>query len=495
MNNRVCLISFYNAKALGIVYLENALRLAGYEVTVIFFKKFNNICPKAVSTAELDHLCALIKEQNPVAIGLSVMASLYLDTVRQVSRQLRETFPIPIVWGGVTPTMFPKESMDDADFVVRGEGEEALVELVNALNTGQPAFSQIQNLVYRDGDVIHENPLRELQTELDQYGFPTLGGSNKYLIEDDLIKNTDPGIDSYSYELTCSRGCPFACSYCCTINLRRIQTGRGRYVRFREVDKVIEELRIAKSKMKNLKFIRFWDEIFCDDAAWIDEFSARYKKEINLPFEIWGHPLRCDDHLIAKLKMAGLYKVVMGIQSGSPYIRKEVFNRPEKQEEIIAASRVLAKYKVPQVIYDFMLRHPFETHATLRETYDLCLQLALPFELQMHGLNFLPGTDIVQKAIDQNLVSPEEMERMMSAPMQEQYNMHWKREASDPVMNYIYKLIYLTQFPVYRKKLDTLSGDPTSEKNRIKLDKLYKRATYRAKLRYLYRRGVLMLKR
>ena len=481
---------------MGISYLENALSLAGYEVSVIFLKKFNSVTPKAVTQAELQHLCAFIEKQSPILIGLSVMTSLYLDTVQEVSRHLKETFQVPILWGGVYATMFHNASMDWADFVIRGEGEEAIVELCDALKAGKGDFSHIGNLLYRDAaGHVQENSLRPLLTELDQYSASTLARDNKYMIEDGVIKNLDPRADAYSYETTCSRGCHFACSYCCTINLKRIHAGKGPYVRFRSVDKVMEELIHAKGQLKKLKFLRFWDEIFCDNADFVQAFVPRYKQEIGLPFEIWGHPLRCDDALIAKLKEAGLYKVVMGIQSGSPYIRKEIFNRPEKQEDIIAASKVLSKHNIPQVIYDFMLRHPFETHETLMETYELCLALEPPFELQMHGLNFLPGTDIVQKALNQKLVSPEEMEKLMYAPMQEQYDMYWKSETSDPVMNYIYKLIYLTQFPVYRKHLDKLAADTNSAENHRKLNRLYKAATYRAKFRYLYKKAIYFLKR
>jgi len=492
MNNRICLISFYNPSSLGLNYLERALRHAGYDVTLIFLKAFNSINPKPASAEELNHLCSLIKKCDPVAIGFSVMASLYLDVVHQVNKLVKEAFPIPIIWGGVYASMFPEKAMNYADFVIRGEGEEPLVELLDMLNTVNVEFSQIQNLTYRDGEIIHTNPLRKLTADLDKYGPPVLGGGNKYVIENGTLTCIDPKINSHSYETSCSRGCPFACSYCCTINLKRIYAGNGQYVRFRSVEKVMEELIIAKQKNRKLKFIRFWDEIFSNDAVWIDAFVELYKKKINLPFEIWCHPLKCDDAIIAKLKIAGLYKVVMGIQSGSPYIRKEVFNRPETQDAIIAASKVLAKNKVPQVVYDFMLRHPFETKETLKETYELCKMLALPFELQLHGLNFLPGTDIVAKAQSQNLVCADAMKKLMYAPMQKQFNTYWKNETGNHEMNYIYKLIYLTQFPSYRKKLDKMADDFNSKDGRAKIDKLYKTGTYHAKLRYLHKRGLLV---
>ena len=87
----------------------------------------------------------------------------------------------------------------------------------------------------------------------------------------------------------------------------------------------------------------------------------------------------------------------------------------------VITSKTLADCKVPQVNYDFMLQHPFETVEDIKETYELCMSLKPPFELQLHGLNFLPGTDIVDMAIKMNILNTEELEKIMYSPIQEQY--------------------------------------------------------------------------
>jgi len=485
VTKNIVLISFYNPKSLGLRSLESALALAGFDVTIVYFKNFNSVSPKLPTAKEFEHLKELIEQKNPFLIGFSVMTSLYLETVEHVSTELRKHFKIPMVWGGVYATMFYKKCMDFTDFVIRSEGEEAIIELANALQAGDTNYSKIKNLAYRceEGFVL-ENELRHLLVDLDAYGLPNIGGNNKYLIEENKIVNIDPIVNSYSYEMSCSRGCLFGCSYCCAINLKQINASKGAYVRFREVDHVIDELLIAKKSIKKLKFIRFWDEIFAYDKDWVDAFIDRYKREIKLPFEIWAHPLKCNEELIEKLCRIGLYKVVMGIQSGSPYIRKEIFNRHETQEQIIEASNILSRCGVPQVIYDFMLRHPFETKETLMETYELCKNLAGPFELQLHGLNFLPGTNIVKKALDMNLVSKEVMEHLMYAPMQEQYERYWQNDNKSEEMNHIYKMIYLTQYPVFKGQLE-------KGKN---LNNLYKMAEKMTKMRYVYKKGVLVIK-
>ena len=482
MGKNVLLIGFYNEKALGVRYLSNALNTNGYNAHILYFKEFNSVNPSKASKKELDLLENLINEIKPSYIGLSVMSSLYLESVYLVNDRIREKFNVPIIWGGVYSTLFPEETLKYGDYVVQGEGELPLIELLNSLEEGKDP-SHIENVVlHNEQKQLIKNSLRPLVQELDKLGYPKIGGDNVYFIHNDEIAYGDPQTKGFTYELTASRGCPFACSYCSSVNLKRTYAGKGKYVRFRSVDSVMHELKEAKSSIKNLKVIHFWDEIFSDEEGWIEEFKERYKNEIGIPFKIWGHPLKINERIINNLVEAGLYQIVVGIQSGSSRIRKEIFHRKESQEEIINASRILSKCKVPKVIYDFMLQHPFETLEDLKETYKLCLQLEPPFELQLHGLNFLPGTDIIDKAIEANLLSEEELNKIMYSSIQEQYDMYWGPAAVNQLNENStwVALTYLTQFPKLRPMVEKLAADVekgNKENVVVRLQKFMKQVT------------------
>lgn len=461
MGKDVLLIGFYNEKALGVRYLANALNTKGYNAHILYFKEFNSISPSKASEKELDLLKDLISKIKPSYIGLSVMSSLYLESVYLVNNKIREESDIPIIWGGVYSTLFPEKALEYGDYVIQGEGELSLVELLDTLEEGKDP-SKIGNLMVNNKEEgLINNPPRALTQDLDTLGYPKIGGDNVYFIHNNEISYEDPQIKGFTYELTASRGCPYACSYCSSVNLKRIYAGKGTYVRFRSVDNVMEELKEAKATIKNLRVVHFWDEIFSDEEGWIEEFKERYKKEIGIPFKIWGHPLKINERIISNLVDAGLYQIVVGIQSGSVRVRKDIFHRTETQEEIIESSRVLSKCKVPKVIYDFMLQHPFETLEDLKETYKLCLKLEPPFELQLHGLNFLPGTDIVDKAIDAGLLSEEELDKIMYSSIQEQYDMYWGPAAVNQLnedSTWI-ALIYLTQFTSLRSRVIKLAAE------------------------------------
>ena len=105
--NQVMLVAFYNKKALGVRYLETALKDGGYQVRSVFYKDFNSVRPTKTTERELALLKTDIAEKKPLFIGLSVMSSMYLETVDQMIAMIRASFDIPIVCGGAFATMFP----------------------------------------------------------------------------------------------------------------------------------------------------------------------------------------------------------------------------------------------------------------------------------------------------------------------------------------------------------------------------------------------------
>ena len=495
-NIRVLLVGFYNEKALGVRYLANAIEEHGYEPHVLFFKGFNSIEPSKATEKELEMLKELIEEIKPCFIGLSVMSSLYLETIHLVNETIKKHFDIPVAWGGVFATLMPEKAVHECDFVMRGEGEKTIVELLDALQKGE-SYEAIQNLAYLNaqGEMVC-NEIRPLEQDIDLYGYPSIGADHMYLIHGDKIHRGDPQLHSFTYELNASRGCPFSCSYCSAINLRRLYKGKGRYVRFRTVESVMNELHEAKKKIPKLRVIHFWDEIFSDEEGWVEEFARRYKKEIGIPFRIWGHPMKVDKKIIAHLVDAGLHQIVVGVQSGSISVRKDTFHRPETQEQIIESSRILSECKVPKVYYDFMIRHPFENQEQLKETFYLCLDLAHPFSLNIHGLNFLPATDIVQMAIDKGYHTKEELEGMMFSSIQEQYDQYWGPNVYHKITadNLWVALIYLTQFPKIREEVLRLAKEVEAGRGQEEVLKLKDKMERKTKIGDYIDKAKLVLK-
>lgn len=485
------LVAFYNIKALGVRYLETALTQAGYRVVTVFFKQFNSVCPAKATQQELDLLCDKIQEEGPVFVGLSVMSSMYLETIHAVIEALQKRGLGPIACGGAYASMFPEHFLDrGVPFVVRVDGESPVVKLAEALRLGED-WHGIPSLCYTENGQAVINPIGDMLSDIDGYGLPTVCCPNGCLIDKDVLTPGDPQRSVLSYEVIASRGCPFTCSYCCCINLRRLHPQGIKPVRTRSVQSVIAELIEAKKTCKSIAFVHFYDEIFPNLPGWVDEFVVEYKKHIHLPFTIWSHPKMVDPEVLHKLKKVGLMEVIMGIQSGSPHIRKDVFHRYESNEDIVEATRTIRGAGVFWATYDFMLQHPFESVDDLRQSYDLVKKMQGPFELQLHGLNFLPGTDIIPMAIEAGYFTEEEMDAVMHAPMADQFQVFWKQNNSKESQLW-YDLIYLWQFRCFQRRClryeqDLLKWEPKILRDYAKAQKLHR-------LRYYYKKSVVVLK-
>ena len=488
----VMLIAFYNKKALGVRYLETALRGAEYPVRTVFFKDFNSVRPKKATESELRLLKEDIARTKPLMIALSVMSSMYLEVIDDVIAMIKESFDIPIVCGGAFATLSPEYFLDrGVSFVIRSDGERAIVKLANALGAGAD-YENIESLCYRkDGNTVI-NAIGDIPNDINEYGIPTVKCQNACFIESDTLTEGDPQLDTLSYEVIASRGCPFNCSYCSCSNLRKLLPKGVKGVRTRSVQSVIDELMEAKKHCKKIAFVHFYDEIFPNLPGWVDEFIVEYKKHINLPFTIWSHPKMVDPAVLKKLVNVGLCEVIMGIQSGSEHILHDVFHRYETQEDIVNATKIIRDSGVFWRSYDFMLQHPFESIDDLKESYYLAKRMHGPFELQLHGLNFLPETDIVDMAIEAGHYTKEEMDEIMYAPMDVQFGAYWQRESSRE-SDLWYKMLYCLQFASMKKKIESFENDPLQHGETI--DRMYDKAKKMARIRYVYKKARIVLKR
>jgi len=485
-NIRPLFIGLYDTGLLGIRYLSATLKTHGYAPSLIFLKNFNSYAVDEPTETEYKLFYDTIKKINPGYIGISYQCSFYKSVVQKIVADIRKFTDVKIIIGGANATLFPEECLQLADVVFRGESEDAIVEFSNALENGQP-FDHFDNIATMTPEGAKINPIRKLIQDPDRIPHPDFGGDNMYYINNDSVKRGDPMAKSHNYELTTSRGCPNNCSYCANSTIKSIHKGKGAFIRQRSVENVIAELVNVKKKNPGLQMLRFWDEIFPWDIKWVTEFAREYKAKIGLAFEVWGHPrISAKPECLKLMVDAGLSKMVIGVQSGCPKIRKDVYTRNETQEEILYCSKVLSEAKVPLVIYDFILGHPFETTEDLKETLTLCRKLAKPFRLQLHGLSFLPGTPIENIAVERGVKTWEEIRAEQSRPLREQYHsMAWWRQGrgteTDNEKVYWYTLIYLTQFPSGERFIRGALKNEALKKDPSPLLRLHKFYNYRVK--------------
>ncbi len=405
---RVALIKVFTGLNLGVCQLAGELRRAGHETLIVYFKDYvvapetdgaayerSDYCGtwiaargkemncnffKPFTAREFDLLAEALREFRPDLIGLS-LCSVPLRQVAEVTRQVRERFTVPIVWGGSGPTLEPEKCLEHADMVCVGEGEEAIVELAARIDAGADLAGVGSVWTRRDGAIVR-GPDRPL-LDIDTIAFPDFDEARAVHISDDrLARNVYPHHLGRQYHIMTQRGCPYSCSFCIESHYQEA-FGKKDSLRRRSVDLVIEELVQAKRK-HDVEAVMFYDDVFTVNRRWLREFAPRYKAEVGLPFWCYTYPRTTYADDLRMLKDAGLASVTIGIQSGSEQVLR-AYDRPVARKNAIDAARTIVATGLVG-FFDLITMSEFETEETCRET----LEFLLDFPREMKTVGFYP---------------------------------------------------------------------------------------------------------
>jgi radical SAM superfamily enzyme YgiQ (UPF0313 family) len=292
--------------------------------------------------------------------GFSTFTTTYQQTL-QVLEVVRKVNPMAwTVAGGPHASALPQDVARDFDFVVVGEGEQAILSLVQALKAGQTPTR-----------IVSGQPV----TDLDSLPFPDYS-----LVDIDSYRRVVAGQPSIS--ILSSRGCPYRCVFCNSIVM-----GSGQRVRFRSAANVIEEIRLLKAAWGIVSF-RFQDDIFTLNLPRLREMTALLRDE-EIAYRCFGRVDRCSQEVANLLYEGGCKHISFGVESGSPTILKRM-QKGQTTDQIrqgIAAARLAGLIVRVYLIVGF----PGETWETVQETVDLMLECA-PDEFSVYPLIPYPGT-------------------------------------------------------------------------------------------------------
>ncbi len=384
---------------LGILHLVTYLQQKGQPTRCVFLAKLDPETPE-----ELETICSFVEAERPTLIGFSLM-SFNFRRAQRATIELKRRFPeIPIVWGGIHPTFNPEESIQFADYVCIGEGENALLELVRAIEHGLET-DDIPNIWSRRNGRVTRTDLRPLIQDLDEYPFPRFDWENTFCLDDKAIKPLTRELyrkhvlhGGAMYDVMASRGCPYSCSYCCNSLFRVIYRNKGRYVRYRSVDSVIEELKYATREFPFVSMINIQDDGFAAaPEPYLKEFSEKYKRQVGLPIRLRIIPTMFSEAKARYLSDANALVAVVGIQS-SDRINREVFNRRGSTENLLQVARLLRKYRIVGQ-YDLIVQNPYESEDDLVEVCNTLASLPKPYRLEMFPLAMFPNTPLRTRAL------------------------------------------------------------------------------------------------
>jgi len=442
----ITFISLYGPENTGIRSMSAALKQAGIKTSLIFFKKWVNNDIRPPSEKEKEILVRLLAELKTDIVGIS-LTSPFSSIAEEIALRIKTRLNPTIIAGGIHATVKPEECLRWSDFVLRGEGEEAMLELAKALGSGGN-MKEVKNISYIEGGKMRSNPLRPLIQDLDNLPVQDYGGGNKFYIETGLIRR-DPLNRTRELRVFASRGCPYSCSYCYNSILRGMYPDQ-RYFRQKKVSTVIEDIEEALRHFKGIKKIKFDDDTFVFPKDWINEFSAEYSKRIGLPFEILYNADCLDAGALRSLMKAGLSRVQVGIQTGSEKECQTSYNRNLSVAKIREFSS-LAKELGLNVVYDVILDNPLSDYGDKENLLSLLLELPRPFDIFMYSLTVFPGTKLADDLLEAGVISENDIEgNAQKSFRQFRLSLSYPRAAEEL---FIACLVSLTSKPFIPRKL------------------------------------------
>ncbi|MBF0206135.1 MAG: radical SAM protein [Oligoflexia bacterium] len=347
---------------MGPIYLGTILKAAGFEVVVYnenIMHMGRQSPSRLVDSQEFDLSILMSKNLQADFLLLSLL-TVSVERGHAIAKVFRKLNPHgKIIIGGVHPTLLPEESLEFADWVVQGEGEEVIVDLLKYGSSEKKIVTK------------HIEDLNKIPTP----DFSLLSHSSN------LPLNKLMSI----YPLITSRGCPFDCSFC------SVTKTFGR--KFREVDnqKVIEE--ISRVQQPN---IFFYDDNFTANKKRIKSLLEQMIAQ-NIK-KSWSSQNRIDiandDELLELMKRSGCTRVHLGIES----INDQVLNNIHKSQTTEQIEMSIKKiHSVGISIHAmFIFGHDFDTPNVFKETIDFCRRNKIG-SLQFLALTPFPGTETYEK--------------------------------------------------------------------------------------------------
>ena len=383
--------SHYNGLHLGIAYIAAFLKQHGYQVRVYnadYYddtayanqrELFDNSAMYKSALEDSGHpIWQEIKNKiiafAPDLVGITMLTANYAAArnIARIVKSINEN--IKVVVGGAHPTLDPEGTLavNEFDYVVRGEGEFALLELA-----GGSEMEQIRGLSFRQGSLPVHNEKRPFIEDLDTLPFPE---RNSFLNDTNHLE--------LGYVVT-GRGCPFACAYCASPQLWQ------RTFRLRSVPNIMAELEYLKANHGS-KMIHFADDTFTASKSRTGELCQQIiDRKLDIQWVCDTRVDRLDEKLLSLMKKAGCIRIKIGVESGSDRMLKKI-RKAFTTENVRKAVRLIKKCEIPLTVY-LMTGFPGETDEDLKQT----IAFARELDADYYSLSVLApyyGTEIWKMA-------------------------------------------------------------------------------------------------
>jgi len=366
--------SIFRFPPLGLGYIASYLKRQGISIELVD-------CTFLSEAAALEK----IRLSRPDIVGIQIMFSMKEKALR-MARALRREVTL-LVAGGPLPTSNPVEFLDSFDVVVIGEGEQTILELVEAVQ-GKGGYENIRGIALKQKGQIAVTAARGFIEDLDAIPFPA-----RDMFDNDSYKKYY--LKRFGYSTTSvltSRGCPFQCDFCS-------RPVFGNRFRSRSADNVADEV----SVVHELGYGRIW---FADDCftlirkRLVDICQELIRRRVDVGWECLSRVDTVDSEVAEKMKRAGCVRVFFGIESGNDSILK-IMRKQATTKQAEDAVNVFKRAGI-QVGAFFIVGYPGENDRTILDTVRFASSLPLDY-LSFTFPYPIPGTPLFSRLKDMML--------------------------------------------------------------------------------------------
>ena len=372
---------------LGTIYAAAVMREAGYDISLFD----TNLAESP------DDIIPQIHKQKPDFLviyddGFNYLTKMCLTNMREAAFRLSEIgkkFNCTVIVSSSDSTDHYEKYLDHgADYIILGEGEITLKELISGLSADSENLKNIPGLAYKSGQNITLTRRREILTDLDSLPMPAwdlvdIGAYKKIWMENHGF---------FSLNLATTRGCPFKCNWCA-------KPIYGNRYNVRSPEKVTEEIEYL---LTNYSPDHFWmcDDIFGLKPGWVQKFSKLVSdKKLEFKYKIQSRvDLLLQEDTISVLAQSGAETVWVGAESGSQKIL-DAMDKGTRIEQIYESTLLLKKNGIRPAFF-LQFGYPGETKEDIKKTIDMLLDL-MPADIGISVSYPLPGTKFYENVKDE----------------------------------------------------------------------------------------------
>lgn len=323
---------------------------------------YSEVGIKVIDRDPIKDFVKLVRDFRPHLIGLSCIELTYLQGLKflEAIKELK----IPNIVGGCFATFSPNEviSNDLVDMVCVGEGEETIVELAQKMSLNE-SIEEIPNLWLKIGRKKIKSGNAKL-IDLKSIPIPKFN-----IFTPERIYRAMAGKIYRMLPIEFSRGCPYNCTYCSAPTYAKKFSHVGRWLRFKNVDQIINEVDFYVSEY-DAEYFYFVSETFLAmHKNYKKEFYKRYKK-YKIPFWFNTRPETVNDYDIKCLEDIGCNRISIGIESGNEGFRKKMLKRYYFNEDVLKAVNTVLDSKI-QLSVNNIIGFPDETREMVFDTIEL----------------------------------------------------------------------------------------------------------------------------